>query len=163
MTTSSLSYEWTNRNGLRLELRAFAPEDFIFVTDSWCKSFLGQSRNHPKGWGPLSYMNRDTYFTKQATLIGRLLRAGATLVVVCPVETPDQVLGWVCCEPAARVLHFIYVGGLYRREGLGAFMMRSMFNDLGDDPITVTHWTRCVPFYLKKWGLRYDPYALSEI
>lgn len=138
-------------------------EDLRLVTDSWCKSFLGQSRRQPRGSGPLRHMDRGTYFRKQTELIdGLVRRPGTALLVLHPEETPEHVLGWVCGCPSSRVLHFIYVGSLYRQLGYATALMAACFVAVGQAPITVTHWSRCVPFYLRRWDLRYDPYEPFE-
>lgn len=142
-------------------IRPAAVADLRLITDSWCKSYLGQSRQRPRGCGPLSHMDRTTYFQRQTAVIRRLIaRETSQTGVLHPEEDPEMVLGWICGEAEPRLLHFVYVGGLYRQEGYGGRLLHYLF-DFGDGfpPITITHWTRAVPHYLKRWNLRYDPYA----
>ena len=142
-------------------IRDAIQEDLRLVADSWCKSLLGQSRRRPRGCSPLCHMDRSTYFHKQAALIQSIIQLSDTsLLVMCPEDDQGMVLGWICGAPRRRVLHFLYVGGLYRQYGYATRLMDDCFASVGpDEPsITVSHWTRCVPFYLRKWNLRYDPF-----
>lgn len=149
---------------LKVAIRPPVPADQKPILDSWQKTFLGQGRARPRGLGPLSTMRRSAYFDGQATLVGRLLRNPSTqMQVACDAAHPDFLVGWCCYSPEQRLLHFLYVWGLHRQRGYGAQLMEASFARLGELPITVTHWTRVMPFYRAKWRLEYNPFVLYEV
>jgi GNAT superfamily N-acetyltransferase len=140
--------------------------DLPVVMDSWQKCFLGQSRSFPRGRGALSEMVRGDYFKGQGAVIQGCLAHG-DLHVARWVDVEDgsigQVIGWLCGAPAQRVLHFIYVWEAYRQEGVGSGLMNACFDEVGVEPIALTHWTRVTQFYKKRWKLNYNPYLLFEV
>jgi len=146
-------------------IRDFAADtDPRYIVDSWQKSFLGVTKSNPRGRGPLAAMEWSTYFRAQKKVIDAILSHPDTLVKVAAWDDdPAMVLGWCCSCPARRLLHFLYVGGPYRQEGIGSALMRACFVELGERPIEATHWTGRLPFYRLRWKLEYNPFALYEV
>lgn len=149
-----------------INMRRPVEGDFALIADTWSNTLLGKTRRNRGGVGPLSKMNRRDYYACQSALMDSILENPETEVLVsCWDDDENLITGWVCGAPSRRLLHFIYVKGLYRREGVGTALMARFFGHVGQGaaPVVVTHWTRCVPFYEKKWGLTYNPYVLHEV
>lgn len=156
-------------NELPITIRPYEASDRPFVLDSWQKSFLGQSRAHPHGQGPLSRIRRGTYFREQEQVIDACLGAplGETFVAV-HAEEPDVNIAWVCGNRHSRTLHFVYVEALWREQRVGSRLMFALFAQGAElrfpgDPVKVTHWTRLYPYYKPKWNLEYNPFLLYEV
>jgi hypothetical protein len=145
-------------------LRDAVQADRRLIGDSWCKTLLGCSDSNPRGVGPLAAMQRSLYFSSQEALIDAILRdSGTKVVVACAPEAPEHVFGWVCASPSERMLHFVYVSWAERRFGVGSSLIRSVFDQVGEKPIVLTHWTRVAPCYFEKWLLKYNPFALYKL
>jgi GNAT superfamily N-acetyltransferase len=143
------------------ELRQPTASDFCLIADSWQKCFRGMSRDQRHGTSHMSLVEPRTYFREQAKVIDAILGHPETSVLVACWE--DLIVGWVCGAPERRLLHFVYVNHLYRREGNASLLMRAMFDELGKKTVTVTHWTRVLPHYRLRWKLEYNPFELYGV
>lgn len=90
-------------------------------------------------------------------VVDRLLARGTTLVACAP-DFEDQIFGYVCFE--AGVLHWIFVKGPFKRNGIGNSLMAAAgFTRTG--PFTFSHLSNSDLAHglRKKWQLgKYDPY-----
>jgi len=147
---------------MHISIRSPLEEDLPLILDSWQKSFFGLSRGRPHGFGPLGQMHRNDYFNGQLSLIQDLLRRPESRVLVATLpDTTDHPVAWLCGAPGECQAHFLYVFATWRREGVATQLMEAMFGtDFRSKNITMTHWTRVLPCYYQKWGVKYNPYAL---
>jgi GNAT superfamily N-acetyltransferase len=130
---------------------AFRPATEVempFVFSTWLKNFKESAQPHQGIQG---------YYTGQHRLIELLAARGASLVLACNREAPEQLLGWVCCE--GNTVHYLYVKQVFRRLGIG----RKLLSEAGiRQPFCVTHWTPCVSLLRAKAEFTFDPYLLIE-
>lgn len=98
--------------------------DLIYST--WIKSHKGS------GWG--RSIPSPLYEIGQRGRIDRILEDPETIVLIaCDTDTPELIYGWVVGSP--DVLHYLYVKGNYRRNGIGS----GLIEELLGKPIQYTH------------------------
>ncbi|MCA1824430.1 MAG: GNAT family N-acetyltransferase, partial [Frankia sp.] len=61
------------------------------------------------------------YIATQAQVIATCL-ATSDVLVACPAERPEQILGW-CCFRRPSTVHYVYVKPYYRRNGIATQML----------------------------------------
>ena len=97
-------------------------------------------------------------YHKHYATIERILSRAATLIATLPGE-PDVILGYLVVEkledPQARpVVHFLYVKGPWRGNGVAKFLM----GDLDPNKCVCSHLSRAVQDRLDDFpGLVYAP------
>ena len=121
------------------------PADLAFVYSSWLKSLR-----------PHSSVYKYLFFKGQHALITRILQAPKTVVTVCTLpDTPDVILGWVCCQPG--VVHYVYVKADFRQMGLASTLLHAALTPIVD--LVYTHYTPAVKYFVR-YTANYDPYLL---
>lgn len=123
------------------KIRAMLPSDERFIHSSWHTSFwkTGAGRK----------VDKKLYNTWQDLRIQRLMQKCQVLVAYLE-EVPDEILGWSCV--GHRALHYVYVKGVYRRNGIASGLVLS-------DLAYYTHPTDTVGgLFMKKMNLEYNPY-----
>jgi hypothetical protein len=149
---------------LEVVIRPRGDGDLPLIFDNWQKSFLGVSRAHPEGVGPLAGMRKADYYHEQERVIrGLMCHPGTVVRVACLLEDRDYCVGWVCGDPGACRLDFCYVGALHRLRGVATALVGACFAERGSRRLQLTHWTRVAPYYYAKWGMDYNPYLLHEV
>ena len=138
----------TTKSGLEFDIRDATPADLGFCIDS----FENSLRNN--------YLDatRKDFSNSCRAMLGREMRAGASLYVACCPEVPDQIWGWALARDKAEVI-FVYVRHRYRKNGIATALLEWSGFDKADE-VTVRFMTHDASQI--KWGrrknLRYIPY-----
>src|SRR5437870_5708819 len=106
-------------------VRPGRPEDLSFLFGSWLNSHWNNSSFTRR-------MAKSTYYSMHHRIVELLLGRGAKVLVACPSEDPDTILGWLCTEdgPAGPIIHYTYVRLNFRKMGLAAKLVRAAGIDL---------------------------------
>jgi hypothetical protein len=99
-------------------LRHLAPGDEALIFNSWLKSYKSQQDRDDTGLPGWMYWR---YYHEK---IESLLKSAETRVL-CDMDLPSFIFGWICFEraPAFSVVHYIYVKSGFRRIGLARMMI----------------------------------------
>ena len=131
---------------MQILLRMMTPSDERFVAASWHSSFWKNSANRSMGW--------DVYSKGQDLRVQRLLLKHSAHIAYLE-EVPDEILGW-CCHDYNTAVHYVYVKGTYRKQGIGKGLVPSAMK-------YYTHATDTVGGrFMKKLGLEFNPYAMES-
>ena len=123
------------------KIRRMLPSDERFIHSSWHTSFWKT--------GASKKVDKALYNKWQDWRIKRLMANCRTLVAYLE-EVPDEILGWSCSAP--EILHYVYVKGVYRRNGIAKGLVPS-------DSVFYTHATDTIGgLFMKKMNLKYNPY-----
>src|ERR1044072_2026014 len=88
-----------------LVFRPYLPEDLPFIESSWANSYYGASRLKevlaPEDFHAFHRPLRERFF----------LRPNATVIVVCPPDDANHIMGWIAVEvlPNVSLVHYVYV------------------------------------------------------
>lgn len=121
-------------------LRPTTPREEAFVFAGWIRSsasFVPSKVYRPnEGKGPLTTksMHGKVWTDLLALRICRLM----PLVMVAEAE--GALIGFVCGDRDAGLLHYVYVERRFRRRGVASRMLAHIGFD-AKKPVTVTHWT----------------------
>lgn len=129
-------------------LRMMQDTDIPAVCDSWHKSYHS---NPLVAWvppGPYVTILRE-YIYKS------LIQRTFEVLVACPLDAPDEILGWVAADAASRALHYVYVKQLFRDVGLGKSLLMAGSEKTLDETIDVTFWPK---FEHPRLHLRFRPW-----
>lgn len=117
-----------------------------FVRSSWTKSALkarpiriARSEWQPDGGvRPVAYeqMDAGAFVAGHARHVDRVLLR-AQVIVADPTASPGTLAGWICLEPGAGLLHYLYVGQTFRRLGVAKLLI----GDLATKRMAFTTWT----------------------
>lgn len=92
-------------------LRTATASDLRFIHSSWHTSYW---KTHAR-----KHMEREVYAPAMDAYIDRVLAKPRTQALVAFfADVPDEVLGYSIVT--APTLHWVYVKGVYRRNGIGA-------------------------------------------
>lgn len=137
---------------LAVEFRLAAESDLAYVYGAWLSSFYDAHASGP--------LDEDLYKTAYRAAIRRLIaKPTVTIHVAFVVERPDQIIGFVCADSSwhnLRVVHFLCVKLLYRRQGLGRALMKAAGIN-PSEPFHFTYKTAVTSRLLKSWKGRFDP------
>jgi hypothetical protein len=138
---------------LAVGFRPGEPSDVPLIVSSWRKSYLNRDREGRAAY-PLAHIPATVYFDGQSAIIARIL-GRASVQVAHAAEDPSHIIGWVCFEPA--VLHYVYVTGMWRKDGLASELVGMNVGTGGQ----YTHHTYAMKTLGKRWRLRYNPYLAA--
>lgn len=111
-------------------LRGGQAADQDFVRDSW-------RRNYDYAPCPGGV---PEYIVTQGAVIDQALRT-SEVVIACPPERPEQILGWICARHL-DVVHYLYVKPYYRRHGIATALLRLVLRT-GTKAVYTSHrWVR---------------------
>ncbi len=89
------------------------------------------------------------YFREHKKVLERLLaRPGAELLIACEAGDPKFITGFLLCEPAHRIIHFVYVKRSLRRFGIMTALIRNA--NIALDKATFSHWTTDMALIMAK-------------
>jgi GNAT superfamily N-acetyltransferase len=130
-------------------IRGYVPDDRNLILSSW----LRENTPDPR-------VDGDVYFREQESKIKRWLLSLTfnrfrVLRVACAPDYPAQVFGWIAAELLrdSPVLHFVFVKGAFRGQGLAKELME------GIKPVLHTHEGRGLKRL--KLASKFDPFAFS--
>jgi len=107
--------------------KATAEEISSFVVPTWlnsyCLSFVGKLMRADSRHG----VGRAAYWSEQRAKIERVLSTSTTSVRVAAVD--GEPVGWVAYDEQARTIHFIFVGRVFRRQGIAKSLMPAFYTD----------------------------------
>lgn len=128
-------------------MRTGTSEDFSFVFATWLRSYKHSSHFAKR-------IPDRTFYVRHHAVIERILARGAELLVACPADAPETILGYLVREGAT--LHFLYVKGPFRRMGVAKALVGEY------RPEQFTHWTNDLDHVRKMVGegVQYDPYLI---
>lgn len=133
-------------------IRPRIPGDEAFIFGTWLQGHYEKSL-FAKG------QDWATYKALHHQVIERLLERGSTLVA-CASDFPTQIFGYLCHEGPGEVLHYVFVKGPFKRNGIaGQLMAEAGFTKT--KPFVFTHLNNSdlVHQLRKKWPLgKYNPY-----
>lgn len=138
--------------------------DEALIFDAWLQSYR-QSEF-------AKVLGNHVYFTNHHKTITELLKRPGTVVrCIVQEDTNWQVLGWMCAEPASRVVHYAATKKTWREMGVARALLASFAIEHGwppDSEIEFTHRTFYVdkvtqrsPHYLRRF--RFNPYGFFNI
>lgn len=121
---------------MEIEIRKALPEEISsFVIPCWlnsyCLSFVGKlmraDSRHAVG--------RDKYWSQQRQKIERILSTPTTSVRVAVAD--DLQIGFIVYDEPERMVHFLFVGRNFRRQGIAKSLMPGFYYDLSK-PVFLT-------------------------
>lgn len=142
---------------LPIIIREMSPDDLHLVLDSWVKGYRGFAFAVPSRsgrWDGQSPLPTRLYLDEHERLVRDILDRSHTLVATRP-EDPDQILGWLCYEPA--LLHYVYVKTIYRGWGIARRML-GRANITRERPAVFSHRTSHSDQKLKSRMAVFNPY-----
>ncbi len=102
---------------LPITTRDGVPDDVNFILNSWLKSY----RKSREGWG----LEPEVYYQMQHDRATGILSV-ASVRVVTPEGSPNTILGWMCWEPAASRIHYVYVKKEFRLSGVARSLLAEL-------------------------------------
>jgi GNAT superfamily N-acetyltransferase len=151
-------YTATVKDEIVIGVRAYkGQDDDGVIYNPWCH----QIRKSPPfdGWEP------EAFAEHKRSVIEPLVER-CKPVFACDPEHEDHVYGWVCSEVAEekQILHFVYVKGVFRNNGIGTALMKFAFPGFGKNerPLYYTHQTRAIRHLNAKWRTIWNPYLTSH-
>ena len=128
-------------------LRAMTAADHGFVFSAWEK---GAWELSPYRW--VSWQRFRRGFGPEAQ------RKAKDVWVACHPDSPDTLMGFVA-KGGPSVVHWVYVVGILRRNGLAASMVRELGLDLRGLVTTMLPTPESFWMKLKSRGMVFDPWA----
>ena len=117
---------------MNVDFRPAKIEDIPFIAHAWAS----EMRRSPMARG----VPAEVYWPSQHELIRRILGGAAVTMAVDP-EAPDSLMGCIVFHEQARVMHWLYVQGIYRRLGVATKLFAQTFD--GRDAVwasQITNW-----------------------
>ena len=149
----------------QLMFRPMVQSDRAFFATGWLRSYKGAPR--------VRGISSKTYWYFHHRLLERLL-ARSTVVIACQQGDPDILYGFSCFErlEGSCVLHYLYVKGSRRGEGIGSAILDETLRASRDPAALVwTHQTKGSVKWLDQYCERtgrqglarlYNPYLTDE-
>lgn len=134
------------------DIRPALDDEQALIINAWSKGTAGNQSNA---------LGATWLYTAQAVIAERLLGHEGVTALVATYQYPDHVVGFIVHGPG-RQLHWIFVKGDYRRQGIATQLICEAFGDIVE-PITTTHKSRAIGHYKRKWNLVSDPRGLSDL
>ena len=137
-------------------IRAFSgASDEGVVYNPWCN----QIRKLP----PFVGFDGEEFKQHKKDIIEPLV-ARCQPVFACDPENEAHVYGWICSEIVAdeNILHFVYVKGLFRNNGIGTLLMKFAFPNFGTSKVVYTHKTHAIKHLEAKWSATWNPYLINQ-
>jgi hypothetical protein len=108
-------------------LRTGCEADRPFIESTWRRNYerVGRWTSCPGGV--------QEYIATQAQVITTCL-ATSEVLVACPAERPEQILGW-CCFRRPATVHYVFVKPYYRESGLALRMLTEALGELPQEPL----------------------------
>ena len=156
-------------------LRGPTADDLQFIMNSWLKSYRNSDLTN--------YVPNKLYYDYHGALIKNILNR-SLVSIICDVEDPSHVYGYVCYELLNEIfiLHYVYIKFNFRNMGLCESTLKAVYPQFGEVETFITHpdkiFSRVVyqdrikqlnpeikktSFFIKKrddYKLVYNPYAL---
>lgn len=113
---------------MEIQVRKATPEEISsFVVPTWLNSyalsFVGKLMRADSRHG----VGRNQYWSQQRAKIERILSTPTTSVRVAAVD--GEPVGWIAYDEPARTIHFVFVGRVFRRQGIAKSLMPSFYGD----------------------------------
>lgn len=102
-----------------MKLRAMVHEDRHLILSAWIHSFYRSSST------PMQFISHNTFTVLYGPVLDKILSRSQVLVAVAP-EDPSLIIGWVCFEKDAGVVHYVWCRDPYRRQGVASEMLRCL-------------------------------------
>lgn len=98
---------------------------FIIPTwlNSYCLSFVGKLGRADSRHG----VGRSHYWSKQRAKIEKVLSTPTVTVKVA--ELDGEPVGWIAYDESARTIFFVFVGRVFRRQGIAKGLMPAFYFD----------------------------------
>lgn len=158
ITAPSLADAWS--------IRPAEPAERKWVAGSWSRVLIRRPDDERKSLSSFEHrggrylqlgprhagvgVDLATWTLMGHTLVNALLEA-CTLDVACDPEQPDEPVGWVAFDPAAKRVHCVYVREYARKGGVGFTLARHAFTACGAPAlVAVTHLTPAGSILLDK-------------
>jgi GNAT superfamily N-acetyltransferase len=129
-----------------------------FILNSWLTQYyelFDPKSEKPRYQGmKLPFMKHSTYWGNHEALIKKALERSTVLIAVNE-EDRDQFLGYMVHEKDC--VHFIYVKGLFRKQGIATKMLET----LNDTWLEFSHISPVV-WRTKKFKFSYNPYQFYK-
>ena len=112
-------------------------------------------------------MHKELYFAEQRRVIAELIDRSIILIASDP-DAEVLKYGWVCFEPEAHALHYIYVKLTVRSNPqvdfghIGSRLMEAAYPQFRRRPFFYTHHTEIMKYLKEKWNGIYNPYLLMK-
>ena len=137
-----------------VQIREYRASDVVFIANSWLKSLRSS----------LAYSGvpNDIYYQMHHRLLEHLIPR-STVLVLCNMEDPDQIVAWACMErePDIFLLHYVYVKHSLRKNGFMSLLLREA---LSREDVKFKFCTHMTPAFdalrPRHRGWIYNPYAL---
>ncbi len=140
------------------------PADEPFVVTSWLTSA-------GKAWDTLKREPADRFpgvplasiadvphrFTRRS-VTDIMARPSCRTVVAADVDDPSVIFGFIVAEPTERVIHWVHVKHIMRRQGLAAALADAVVPEWRDGA-TCSYMGRTWLYFAGRWPLRFDPHA----
>lgn len=169
LRSAEISEELPSKPAIGMNVRAVEPKDVNFILSAWMKSYRCE---HDR-----NYAVDPVYFPSQQRLISQLAsKPGCVALLAVAVDDPDQILGFIVCEPATAVaypdgsqrlrplvVHYVYVKHLFRGFGVARKLMEYCGWEDGQEFLAshITHaFTKNNRAAMKKYKILYHPYVL---
>jgi hypothetical protein len=123
--------------------------DMPFIYSSWLKTYKFSS--------PFAKRIRSTiFFQKHHDLIEDAMNRGMEILVACPKEGDETIIGYMAFERSKNAINFVYIKDPFRGFGVAKFLYEEAQLELGD--VFFTHWCYSLDSEIDKSGLIYNPY-----
>lgn len=130
----------------------FAAQDKPFVTNSWLKSFQGESSFTED-------MPHHIYYRWHGEIINRILsRSTTTVFIAASRDDSDVILGYLVTEMIRdfHIAHYVYV----KRSCNGLGVCKMLFESMPEKVEYASHITRSGKPIIEKLRLSYCPYFI---
>lgn len=126
----------------RVVVRVATPRDVPFVTSSWLKSFR---KTAPR-------MDPRVYTYWHHRVLEALIPQSLGLVA-CDETDPDRIygFGFAARDASMLVVHYIYVRGGYRGQGIGSAIVREWLDRYRPTSVVWTHETDAGRDFARHW------------
>ena len=146
----------------KIKTRPLNPEtDLNFILSTWLKSYR---QSHFA-----VHIPNDIYYSQHQGIIKQILvNPNNTVTILCSIEDPDQILGYIVYSLKDPIIFYTYIKHSFRKMNLAQVLFKGVtdyFNRENPEkvkPVICTHKCRRWSQAAKKFNLIYNPYTTGS-
>ena len=133
-----------------MKIRHAHGRDWPLIWDSWVESYRRTPQNRKR--------ESQDYYPTQRERITDILAIPSTVVAVAVSDLDDDaIMGWICCDAARRIVHYMWTAKPLRRRGIAQQLLTWSRFSGSRGSIPVTHQTPAWQRFVAPDGVHHEP------